>query len=259
MSKNINSKKLKNINLVIGIIVGLSTTITFVLIGIPDSYQKISDWWANTLGEVGYKTKIIESLKAGATINYFKNKLGEPLVNEKIASSNYTQNIFVDKFYYVQALADDSGNVGFFSVTSRDKKFNPEFPILNAELQKSYFTSTGKEKFKDKNKNEFKKHDSIFNYYLGVHDYGYWESHWLGNPGNYKTYFVGLNQSGPPDYFNCSGINDGNCPWELSESDLEKFRTLNIINTYGESAPNFDVIERNLPVGVWYNSVRIFD
>lgn len=243
-----------------------------LIIAINQFFLISKDYFDNTIGHKYKMLQRIEKLSADVNIGYFKELIGSPVfINDLENNDNEAKKeyIFVDNLFYLQAIADKTDKVLAYSITSRKSDFNPkikfssyqvgEKPIL-IELAKSRFSELGNEQPR-----------GIISS-LGAHDFFYTEAYYFGNPGNYQTYFFGLNESGyggigekdsviyPPDRFKDNDIN-------IDDKDIQEFRGKAIINTYGVAGPFVINIFKNIkdsknnnliPGGPDYNQTRIF-
>lgn len=205
----------------------------------------------------------------------FKNEVSE--TNEEL--------IFVDRLYYVQAIVNQSGKVQFYSVTTRSKDFQPVFSVPSTSLDDDGAEIVlGKTTFGEM---AIEQHflEGVFGC-VGAHDFSYFETYYLGNPGNYLTYVLGVNESGlfgiaqpegteaysgldeflrdvSPDCLiyiaEASGANEKDPP-NLSSGSAIGFRNEAPINTWGVVAPLEDSSTFGTAmVGPAYSQVRILD
>jgi hypothetical protein len=190
-----------------------------------------------TLGEKKYEENIVNSLSAGLSINYFKEKLGNEFM-EKIITSDINQYIFKRYTYYIQALADKSNTVIFWSITDCNSKktFTIRSPWLDrVVLHKSSFGEL------------FEKSDNpSVNYFKGITANSYvYESLYLGNPSGYQTAYIGINDACSDEITPLFSLSDDVIDKaqdrkleDLSSNlDIQTFRNNSKINTYGETAP----------------------
>lgn len=208
-----------------------------------------------------YKSMLMEeiaSLAASVHIGYFTERLGSPVfVNTSDAGAK--EYVFVNKYFYVQAITDTEGQVQRYAVTTRDKEFNPSFKLFDGQeivLGKSHFSDI-----------ECGKITSLW----GAHDFHYDEEFYFGNPGNYQSFFFALNESGYPGIEHEDDDNFA-FPIEIESTKpscddgaVQKFRKKAIINTYAVTAPYVGFSEESdeeatslgFGIGPNYNQVRI--
>lgn len=261
-------ERIKNIQIFLALLV-------IIILQIPVAFNQVRGWYNNSLNEYHFKSSKIESLEAGASLNFFKEKLGNSIVSNdvKIGTTDLKEDYFIDRLYHVQTISTLSGTVIYYAVTIRDKDFNPEIvlPDKSAKiiLGKSKLKDYKNESFLPIHSNQYEKlnKDGNFNYEMGAHHFNYYERYYLANPGNYETIYLGINESGCLDW-NDSFVDKA--PWNLTSKDLTKFRKTNLINTYAETVPlvkglySFEV-DGNDPavasggLGVDYNTVRVFN
>lgn len=263
-----------NVFVLLGIFLFLLTSVITISTSIPIIKQVIEY-------KIFYKETMINNigkLRAGTQITGFERLLGDPTfifdVDVKMEEGiklepPKKEYIFVNKFYYVDALTDLNGNVTQFAVTTRDRAFNPRFLTPSYSLNGDHFDITlGKSKFKDLPQESDKVRGCV-----GAHNWYYFEEYYLGNPSNYQTYAFGFNMSGYEsdksldligEYLNA--ISSTNCPpyknfdeRKVNMNALEYWRDNVVVNTYLITAPSYHVFPNNLGIGVYYNQVRTLD
>jgi hypothetical protein len=99
--------------------------------------------------------------------------------------------IWVDDLYFVQAVSDSSGKVIRWSVTSRSKKFRPEFRSPSGSLVVRLHRTT----LADLPLDSLQR----INLCLAAHHYWYFDSYYFGNPDNYQTFHVGMSMAAVGD------------------------------------------------------------
>jgi len=265
------------------LIIGIAATITalsFLITGTISFYN-------DTVGEKNVAYQNILGLAAEAQIDYFNYSLGQPVF--KNVKDGMNEYIYVNKYFYVQALCDSNDKVVLYSVTTRDKDFNPTFTRENG----SYDSKTKKVIENDQKitlgKTTFAEASRIYgdssgiSLYVGARRYGYSESHYLGNPGNYQDFIFSLNDAGvnngqyPPvkhinvgsfaieaeepknqidkfvsPFYDPQGVSNA-----LSTSEMIDFRSKAAINTFTITSPNLEISLSKLPIGVEIDQVRV--
>jgi hypothetical protein len=74
----------------------------------------------------------------------------------------------------------------------------------------------------------------------------YYDEYYLGNPGHYKTYFVGINDACPisssidQTRFSLFGLSLANVRFDPSNESVRAFRSEAVANTYAETGIFFD-------------------
>jgi hypothetical protein len=204
-------------------------------------------WIINKLQEKNRFMKIVYLLDTGTPISYFMNLLGNPVhINNTDIGQEY---IFVNHYFYTQAITDSAGNISLFSITTRRKNFNP---VLEGKSGSS-FVVLGKTNF---SKFSEPKRTIANGDHGGITFYS--EAYYFGYDGNYHTYFFSTNPNGY----------NGNLP-EIPESFLlinapknpekiKKFRDKAIINTYTIDGFSCEKINDNWVFGPRYNQIRVF-
>jgi hypothetical protein len=197
-------------------------------------------------------------------INYFREILGSPVfVN---AQEDKREYVFVNKYFYVQAIAGSADSVLAFSVTTRSNRFNPGLKLgpysLSGEVLR---IRLGKTKFAELD--SFAKPTSIASS-MGARRFHYYEEYYFGNMGNYQTYIFGVNDSGCPPWYGFERwdtvlqrrpkISNG---WNnILEPEVVAFRREAVINAYTVVTP---LLSLKALGGFWFgpdfDQVRILD
>ncbi len=208
----------------------------------------------------------IEKLITGISISMYQDTFGTPtrkIQNEEKKIRNY---LFINAYFFLSVITDMDDTVQCFSVTIRDRTFNPAFKSPDYPInQPSFRIRLGVTKFCDI--------PGLPEYVvgcLGARTFSYYETRYLGNPGHYKDFGFGLNQAGcqPSNlagYFKVFDTNSPFCPGTSSiiEQDLgtlKDFRTRAIVNSYAVSAPHMRIKEyAGSNLGVSYDEVRMLN
>lgn len=198
--------------------------------------------------EAEYRT--IGRLRAGMTLAYFEDALGTPWYVAKSADGAYTEHLFRGRDYWVQTVSDAAGAVGRMAITSCDPDFHPSFngvpgsspAITGVVLNETHFDQTDAEPYKV----------HYFTSGATANSY-YYDEYYFGNPGNYKTYYVGINDAcgydAPTRDF---VLTDAymNAPFDGSDPLVAQFRAAAIANTYAETGVFVDEAElAAFPIG----------
>lgn len=204
--------------------------------------------------------ELINSLAADVNIGYFESKLGKAIFINSTKITNKKEYVFIDDNYYVDAITDNNERVLMYSVTTREKNFNPISPDGRVILGKSRFIDLVNDDF-------FNEPIEIISW-LGAHDSFYTEGYYWGNPMNYQVYYYSISEAGfiddssyvaNPDYFPdyienghpitfailiSEEVNGRELGYKKN-SDIVEFRKrdINIINTYTITAPLITVGE----------------
>lgn len=183
------------------------------------------------------------------------NIVGNDMVNllpKNEKQEELKEYIFVNDLFYVQAVADSNNKVLLYSVTTRQKDFNPSLKILDDSIE----IILGKTKFSDINEEPEKEYG-----WAGAHSFFYTEEYYFGNPGNYASYYFSINDAG---YLNL--IED--FPYNLfvnenfikdNPTEMQKFRENSIINTYTVASPFLGIMEKvsNFSFGPSHHQVGV--
>lgn len=252
------------------VVAGLCLTILSSVITVSTSLPIIQNMYTSTIGKKADLIKRIESLVPGTNIDFFKQKLGDPVFINIAKETQSKDYVFVNKLFYVDATTDLNDKVIYYAVTTRDKNFNPKFksPIFTVNGDQ-IVVKLGKTKFSEINSIPINEDGC-----MGAHNWFYYESHYIGNPGNYQTFAFGLNMAGygvEPTKNDVSDLNSM-CSWGKNVKKLEidetpnimsvtvsEFRKNNVINTYLVTEPLGDFTPNSLGIGVDYNQVRILN
>ena len=229
----------------------LVATILFLFstfITISQGFTVVRDYYVSTIGYKKELLKQISGLNAGVHIDNFKNIFGTPLFVNGTLIKEY---IFVNNYFYLQAITDSSGTILAYSITIREKNFNPQIdlgPYTSNNISKKIIlgetTYLGLADFSDPNE--------IFSY-VGAHNYHYTEGYYFGNPGKYQTFIFSTNESGynKEDHTDLLPLNSNDAT--ISNSKIKEFRSEETINTYTVTAPLVDKEDLNLRGYIFYN------
>jgi hypothetical protein len=217
------------------ILLGVLVVLLSSLITITGGISVLYKFYRSSLGYKRARRLDLRRLSAGVNINYFREILGSPVfVNVK---EDKRESVFVNKHFYVQAIADLTESVLAFSVTTRSSRFNPVLKlgpysasreVLHVRLGRTKFAAL----------DSFAKLTSIFSS-LGARRFHYHEEYYFGNPGDYQTFIFGVNDAGccPWSGFGRWGsalrprptVSDG---WNnIEEPEVQSFRREAVINT----------------------------
>jgi len=228
------------------------------------------------------KVAAVESLRPLMTLTQFESRLGTATLKKALPAGT-VEHVFVDPLYYVQAITD-ADVVMFFAVTTRSEAFSPRMGSdFNFPEAGPNSVVLGQQSFADAMDPPQGVHLAV-----GVHDFSYFEVYYMGNPGNYLTYVLGLNESGlggisaTTDFYRFpveqlqTAINrsvlmpSDEKPWETSAAaptlpaELEEayadFRRTLRVNTFAIGGPWLDFSRlRGAWIGPNYNEVRVLD
>jgi hypothetical protein len=224
--------------------VGLTLLLGNVLLGADDSASRqvstdmsVADWRQAEYAKIA-------RLSGGLSLSHFEDVLGVPLFTTHSGDRRFTQYLFRGRDYWVQALADDQETVVFMAVTSCAADFNPRFggvrgasPAFdNVVLNQTPLDQTGANM------------PSGLRYFTSgatANSY-YFDEYYFGNPGYYKTYFVGINDACPAEILRSeltlpftsgeyANLNVQFAQSRLDDAVVRDFRAAAIANTYGET------------------------
>ncbi len=208
--------------------------------GVFDLYQNIADNFLQKKAEDN-----LHVIYTGASIKYIESIFGAPVREEHSEDGMVHEYIYSFRKFYLQVVYNNNNTVILYSVTSKDKDFHPEVPYLGKTLG---------HKFKDFGNNI----DYLQSGYSSKF-YQYQEGHYLGNPGNYRNFYLAYNPAGVdyvephslPDFYN-----DSKSP--PSKKDLEEFRNNNTPNTFGvgDILGGPEGLELSFGLGISYYDAR---
>jgi hypothetical protein len=183
--------------------------------GLFDLYQNIADNFFQKKAEDS-----LHVIYTGASIKYIESIFGAPVKEEHSEDGKVNEYIYSFRKFYLQVVYDNNNTVILYSVTSKDKDFHPEIPYLDKTLG-----------------HKFKDFGNDINYLQSGYSskfYQYEEGHYLGNPGNYRNFYLAYNPAGV-DYFELHSLPDfyNNNKSPPNKKDLEEFRGNNAPNTFG--------------------------
>lgn len=137
-------------------------------------------------------------------ISYFMDVLGKPAIFKTNEDGLVKYFTFIDPRFYLLATTDKDDSVIYFAVTSRKSDFQPTFKrpddynntFKNITLNKTVFTDVD-------NPQDFGKPRCF--YTSGVRRFWYSEGYYEANPGNYQSFYIGINDAG---YINPEVLNN---------------------------------------------------
>ncbi len=219
------------------------------------SRHRVSDASPRTSGDQSaYAT--LTSLAAGMYIGRFESALGIPVLVEDSAGGGRTEKTFDGPGYLVQTIQDSAGTVELMAVTACRPDFNPTFATAIGDVTLGKSTLGNQKLAGEKTQPPFDPR-----YFLSpatANSYFY-DQYYLGNPGNYVNYIVGLNDAcktsadfkplialGYPALSKLTRANVATTP------GIQQFRDSAVINTFAETAPqytNIDAIIKGFQIG----------
>jgi hypothetical protein len=208
-------------------------------------------------------SKALGELTPGVNINIYQDKFGEPMFININAEKKTKEYVFIHSYFYLDAVTDIDDTVQYFAITIRNRTFKPIFkspgypvnhPSFQIQLGVSTFSTIS-------NRPEY-----IIGW-VGAHDFSYYETHYLGNPGHYQNFGFGLNESGylPKELRDYISVITGNPQYHSGKSiqaeeefsTLRDFRSKMIFNTYAVSIPFKKIKDlAGSSLGVSYYQVR---
>lgn len=207
----------------------------------------------------------VEKLVPGVDLSLYQDTFGKPtFINHKSFFMNpndemrkFVEYVFVDKYFYLDAIVDAEGKVLYFAVTIRDKSFNPTFK--NQVFQ----VTLGISKYSD-----IPGRPRSAQGCYGANWFAYYETKYFGRSGAYEDFGFGLNSAGystmsSPSAYSGLLSTTHNCHGTLSDQEIESVNALSadeIFNTYAVSAPFIQITDyAHIILGVNYDQVRILN
>jgi hypothetical protein len=191
--------------------------------------------------------------------------------------TDYWECIWIDNDYYVQAVADKDETVLAFSVSTRNKKFNPRFrspagyfeprsPVVRGWAIGTFAPSFNVRLGKTTLDQAIEYPGDIYAW-LGAHNWGYQEIHWGANPGLYQHFVLSINDAGfdpwstvqtlfPPEEFGGEFRWTGDPPYE-EVTRLAEFRRTARANTFTVIGPALSPEDYPVAYGPRLNEVRV--
>lgn len=188
------------------------------------------------------KYNLLNKLITEVQINYFTKYLGKPVFINYSKDKAQKEYIFVNEFYYVQTITDSNDKVLAYTVTVRDKDFNPT-PTFN-RLTGTNIT-LGKTSLKQIRLSSGMSPMSCVGFLFASNPPFYYEKYYYGRPGHYQTYLFGIANSG---YININYQgNDFSVLMKANKESIincdmvsDKFRQNAIINSYSVVSKSAD-------------------
>src|SRR6266496_35792 len=206
-----------------------------------------------------------EKLVPEVDISLYQDAFGKPtFINHQPFSTNpnyerrkFVEYVFVDEYFYLDAIADLQGKVLYFAVTIRDQSFNPTFKkqVFQIQLGRSTYS-------------DIPGRPQAAQGCFGANWFAYYETRYFGRPGAYQEFGFGLNTAG---YYPKSSLEAcrrlrstaHNCHGTLSDQEIESMIDGNkdeVFNTYAASAPGIQITDyAHVILGVNDGQVRILN
>lgn len=178
--------------------------------------------YRRTLGRRRDRYDRLHRLGTNAQLSFFDAVLGEPAAMRRTIEGwvtryddegqpyrepkDYIECVWIDRDYYVQAVADTDETIHAYSVTVRRKRFKPRFrPPGGTGVERrwplrrllgEYRFQPNKEIVLGRTRFAELGRPGSSACWVGAHNLHYFESYYLGNPGHYQTFVYGVNDAG---------------------------------------------------------------
>ena len=203
------------------------------------------EWWNRHCRWQREEYRKLGKLYAGISAVVFESILGSPIFRR--SSGEFVEKSYRSRGYWVQSIEDSDGSVILMSVTAFKKDFRPTFVIPSNNMKITL------------NKTTLADLDSVPNLSSGISDYflsaatansRFYDSYYLGNPGNYQTIWVGINDAGTWDRIDAMpGMEAFRGETSSARRRFSLFRSRTRINTFAVSGPGASC-RWNFQVGV---------
>jgi len=276
-----------------GLLITIWVAVVFMssLITLTQGISLINKFYKNNLAERESYYQKLKTVVPGLQIGYISEVLGSPAIINSNKDGTKKEYVFVNKFFYLQAITRADGYTLSVAVTSRDKSFQPSFGAHGytdkITINPNYKESVGdsevdlknlinivkgkgivlnKTTFSDVTSAEtLKEGHTICRARIGANRFSYSEETYLANPGNYQTIIIALNDAGNNgvskyygemfDTYFVGGENQENC-----KKVPEGLRSNDTINTYIITAPFIGGVDiSDFTFGADLRDVRVFE
>ncbi|MEX2646453.1 MAG: ETEC_3214 domain-containing protein [Gaiellaceae bacterium] len=180
--------------------------------------------YGRTLGRRRDRYRRLVRLGTNAQISFFSSVLGEPPAmrrteesavtrfgeagNRYLEPKTWIECVWIDRDFYVHAVADEDETVHAYSVTTRSKRFRPTFRqpggwwiergrlgrlLRLRQIGRHPRIKLGKTRFHELG---WPQQSSSW---IGAHNMHYFEAYWGANPGFYQWFIYGINDAGYMD------------------------------------------------------------
>jgi hypothetical protein len=178
-------------------------------------------FYRRTLGRRRDRYGRLARLGTNAQISFFSSVLGEPPAmrrteeatvtryddngNAYLEPKAWTECVWIDRDFYVHAVADEDETIQAYSVTTRSKRFRPRFRQPGAfsvdrgriarVLRRPDYKLHPKIKLGRTRFHELGRPEQAAAW-IGAHNVHYFEAYWGANPGYYQHFVYSINDAG---------------------------------------------------------------
>lgn len=180
--------------------------------------------YRRTIGRRRNRYARLRRLGTNAQLSFFSSVLGEPPAMRHSfdapftdhfddqglpyrLAKTFTECVWIDRDFYVHAIADGDGTVHAYSVTTRSARFHPKLRIPGGSsverrgllkrierfrwgFEPNPVVRLGKTRF-----SELEPPGQAASW-VGAHNAHYFEAYWFGNPGLYQNFVFSINDAG---------------------------------------------------------------
>jgi hypothetical protein len=245
------------------------TDIAAAIVTVTSAAGLVGTGIAKTIGRKWGAYRRLRRLAAHIHVDRFTSVLGSPMSSKPWKNNgeptDWSERIWVDRRYYVQALSDSGGTVMAFSVTSRSTKFRPKVPFPNDGRYTDPPDPQVKAKLHTTRFAEVASPPIRIRADLRANRLGYVEMYYFGNPGNYQSVALSVSDAALAigEGFPVEEVTGLATPQDvvLTTEQVPKFRTGDAPNTYTVSAPHQPLDDFETLSGAFgadANDVRVF-
>jgi hypothetical protein len=186
----------------------------------------------------------LKLLNTGVSIQHVISIFGAPIMERIKGENDLKEYVYSFKNFYLQVVFENTNEVIFFAVTSKNENFHPTVPYIRKELGMRFSELAEAYTY-----NEVNWSSKFFEYNENIY---------LGNPGNYRNLYLASNPSGIQYGSASTGIFEVDERPNPSKKSSIEFREKSYPNTYGvgKILGGRDDGEADFGIGIEYFSSR---
>jgi hypothetical protein len=191
------------------------------IVGAVALLRLVRNIYIRTLGRRWDRYERLGRLATNAQVSFFSSVLTEPPgIRRSHAASvmhiggggepvqvpkTWVEYVWIDRSYYVHAVADEDETVHAYSVTTRQRRFHPKFREYGAvPLSYRFLALLGLREMVEpppvvrlgKTRFAALSRPQVAASWMWLHNWHYYEAHWGGNPGKYQWFVYSVNDAG---------------------------------------------------------------